>query len=41
MIVSKEEEILEALRTVIDPEIGLNVDELGLIRDLDFDESST
>ena len=41
MVVSKEEEILEALRTVIDPEIGLNVVELGLIRDVDIDESST
>lgn len=35
MIVSKEEEIREALRMVVDPEIGLNVVELGLIRDLD------
>lgn len=34
----KEEEILEALREVIDPEIGLNVVELGLIRDLDIDQ---
>lgn len=34
MIASKEEEIMEALRSVVDPEIGLNVVELGLIRDL-------
>ena len=38
MITSKEEEIMEALRQVIDPEIGLNVVELGLIRQLELDE---
>ena len=41
MVVSKKEEILEALRGVIDPEIGLNVVELGLIRDLEVGEDST
>lgn len=35
MIVSKEEELLEALRGVIDPEIGLNIVELGLIRNIE------
>lgn len=34
----QREEIMEALREVIDPEIGLNVVELGLIRQLDIDE---
>lgn len=38
MIASKEEEVMEALRAVIDPEIGLNVVELGLIRHLEIDE---
>jgi metal-sulfur cluster biosynthetic enzyme len=41
MIASKEEEILEALRSVIDPEIGLNVVELGLIRNLEFEDGET
>ncbi|RMG71780.1 MAG: metal-sulfur cluster assembly factor [Chloroflexi bacterium] len=35
---SKEEGLREALRAVIDPEIGMNVIELGLIRDLDIQE---
>ncbi len=38
MISSKEDEIMEALREVIDPEIGLNVVELGLIRNLEIDD---
>src|SRR5690606_11525798 len=38
MISSKEDEIMEALREVIDPEIGLNVVELGLIRNLELDD---
>ncbi|MFW6042408.1 MAG: metal-sulfur cluster assembly factor [Chloroflexota bacterium] len=38
MITSKEDEVMEALREVIDPEIGLNVVELGLIRNIEFDE---
>jgi metal-sulfur cluster biosynthetic enzyme len=41
MITSKEEEVMEALREVIDPEIGLNVVELGLIRNLEIDEDGS
>ena len=41
MIVSKEEEIREALRDVIDPEIGLNVVELGLIRKIESQDGRT
>ena len=41
MIASKEEDIKELLRTVIDPEIGLNVVELGLIRELDVANDET
>jgi metal-sulfur cluster biosynthetic enzyme len=40
MIASKEEELMESLRAVIDPEIGLNVVELGLVRNLDVEEES-
>jgi metal-sulfur cluster biosynthetic enzyme len=37
-IQSKEEGLREALRSVIDPEIGMNVVELGLIRNLEIHE---
>lgn len=40
MIASREEQLMESLRSVIDPEIGLNIVELGLIRDLDVDEET-
>lgn len=33
-----EEKILEKLKAVIDPEIGINIVDLGLIYNLDFDE---
>lgn len=34
----KETGLYEALRTVIDPEIGMNVVELGLVRNVDIEE---
>ena len=40
MITSKEDELLESLRSVIDPEIGMNIVELGLVRNLEVDEAS-
>lgn len=40
MIGTKEDEIKEALRQVIDPEIGLNVVELGLIREIEPTEEA-
>lgn len=38
MIASKEDELIESLRSVIDPEIGLNIVELGLVRNLEINE---
>lgn len=40
MIASKEEELLESLRSVIDPEIGMNIVELGLVRNLEVDDAA-
>lgn len=40
MIANKEEQLLESLRSVIDPEIGLNIVELGLVRNLGVDETA-
>lgn len=37
MIANKEEELIETLRTVYDPEIGLNIIELGLVRDVELE----
>jgi metal-sulfur cluster biosynthetic enzyme len=37
---SKEEMLIESMRTVIDPEIGMNIVELGLLRNLDVDEEN-
>ena len=38
--VSKEEGVLEALRSVIDPEIGMNVVELGLVRATEIEDDN-
>lgn len=40
MIATKEEQLVEALRAVYDPEIGMNIVELGLVRNLDIDEAT-
>ncbi len=37
---TKEDALREALRAVVDPEIGMNIIELGLVRDLDIQESN-
>ncbi|MCB9432570.1 MAG: metal-sulfur cluster assembly factor [Ardenticatenaceae bacterium] len=38
MVISKEEELVETLRVVIDPEIGMNIVELGLVRNIELNE---
>jgi metal-sulfur cluster biosynthetic enzyme len=39
-IVEKEAELRESLRAVVDPEIGMNIVELGLVRQIDIQEES-
>jgi len=36
-----EKKILEALRTVLDPELGVNIVDLGLIYDIRFEDGVT
>ncbi len=38
--IDKEAGLYEALRSVIDPEIGMNIIELGLVRGVDIEEES-
>ena len=40
MVTSKDEEIIESMRSVIDPEIGLNIVELGLLRNVDVNDEN-
>ena len=40
MITSKEDELVESMRSVIDPEIGMNIVELGLLRSIEVDEAN-
>ncbi len=39
--VAPEEQVMQALRSVYDPELGMNVVELGLIRNLDLQPDLT
>ena len=39
-VAEKEASLRESLRAVVDPEIGMNVVELGLIRQIDIEDES-
>jgi len=39
-IAEKEAELRESLRAVVDPEIGMNIVELGLVRQIDIQDES-
>ena len=38
---AKEDDVLEAMKDVVDPELGINVVDLGLIYGVHLDEHST
>ena len=40
-LMARESEFREALRDVIDPEIGMSIVDLGLIRNIEFDPDET
>lgn len=39
-VASKQDGVMDALRSVVDPEIGMNIIELGLIRNVDIGEDN-
>ncbi len=40
-LIARESELREALRDVIDPEIGMSIVDLGLIRNIEFNPDET